>query len=441
MEKVSHLSLKRMADSWLNQTNYPTVAIVMDKKGFTIRQNGFVEMPWQFPLEYSLINGNNELHDSKIYWVKSAREHVTLKRKPYLISLDRGYSFYGKLKTRTSTDKLYWQARNDSDAITRYMAFCSLAEIQINRLMDKKDGDKKFTDLYISLLSNKELTSSMGALFLAIPQTVDDQRKACLYEKVYQARQEILKALAKKYKFELLELYETLKQPVLKKDYVAQQAAEIKQRQVKNLALGIIAKLDDMEVRRLIKSQFENATNATDKLVAFGLYLNSSANDKFKAMEEFEQIAHENPISYEAFLTVVGSNESDAVLRLIKKAESSEHFRLEEVNHSRSLYLPFAHNRRKSLQTVEGLEFLKKTLIKLTPVNDYLTSGILKVFSKIDLMEPKQQAQIVKCLVDVMERVNSEKFPSVSNSIRRLLHNSRKAVKSYEKKYGKLEIK
>ena len=207
---------------------------------------------------------------------------------------------------------------------------------------------------------------------------------------------------------------------------------EIKARQVKNLALGLLSRLEEEDIYKLIKTQFNEATNATDKISAFSMYINSKAEDKLKLIDEYKQEAKKHLVSWETFLSVIASNDSEDALEIIKNIENSKDFRLEQTNDQRALFARFAMNKKKSLLTEQGRQFLKESIIKLSQINEYTTGHLLTVFGNLDKIEEKHQVPLVNILKDVLKTLDQEKTPSVFNTINRILTGNPKAVKRAE---------
>src|SRR3989338_1787707 len=170
--------------------------------------------------------------------------HIT--EKPEFISLNRGYSFYGKVKHAVSNKKLFVQARKDTDVIGRYMAFYTLADREKMRLL--QDPNEKvsplFLELYHDLLTDKELLDSVGAHFLMIFESVEDEAYAHHYDALYAVKEKILKAVAERYSESLLQIYQEYSKEHMHGSYLQNQITTIKRRQIKNLALALLARLD-----------------------------------------------------------------------------------------------------------------------------------------------------------------------------------------------------
>jgi len=224
------------------------------------------------------------------------------------------------------------------------------------------------------------------------------------------------------------------------KSYIETKSLEIKRRQVKNVTLSLLATLDTEDVHIIIKEQLERSDSATDKLIAFSLYLNSSAKDKIEVLKSVEDRSKKNLVSWESFLGIIASNSSDDTLEIIKRIERSESFRLEQSNDQRALYVQFAHNRKKSLETEVGRNFLKEAIIKLSQINEYTAVNAIKVFGNIDDMEEKHHLELVGILIEIMLSITPDKMPSVYNTARRLLIGAPIAMEKYKDKYGEINF-
>ena len=258
------------------------------------------------------------------------------------------------------------------------------------------------------------------------------------YQALYEVREKLFQSIASRYKTELLDIYTAVRVPIRRRDYLDLEFRDIKLRQIRNTALGILSRLDTPDIHQLIRDQFTNASCATDTLVAFSLYMDSSAGDRSGMLDIFEEESKKNPVSWENFLSVIAANSSRDVLSLISRVEQSGAFRIEQANDQRALYGRFALNRKKSLQTDAGRAFLQKTLLKLAPVNEHSTVAMIRVFGALDAMEEPDQVPLVGILARLLRDIDPEKTPSVYNTARRILAGAPKAVQKYEQQHGNL---
>jgi len=448
MEDASGVELADMAYTWLKQTGYPIVTATTKHEGttFTIHmsQSGFKEKHWEFPFEVALLDENGKELAQRLVRITAPEQDIVFENvpKPAIVSLNRDYSFYGKVIYDETEDELYLKAEKDTDLINRYIAFYTLADREKMRLLKDKDAEpgERFIELFHSNLTDRKLLDEVSTMMVAVTEAVEDENYAHRYQDLYEVRQKIFKKIAEKYKDELLKLYDEYDVRKTDGTYVENQLFNIKKRGVKNSCLGILSKLDTPDIHALIKKQFEAADNVSDRSIAFAAYLKSSAKDRLDVFKKYEKFCSESRALYEIFLARMASSEADDVVDLLKQVISSDKFDFNQANHQRGIYEVFSYHKRKSLLTEEGRTFLRDGMIKLAKLSEYNTSRCLDAFGKIDFLEEKYQVPVVQILVDVLNSVTEEKQPSVYKTIKRLLKNSPKAVAVYEKAKGKLEL-
>jgi len=302
------------------------------------------------------------------------------------------------------------------------------------RLLQGKEPSDEMVDLYFSFLSDEKLMATVGGQFLAVYETVEDPKYKYKYKDLYEARKKFITSVANKYEKELEEIYENYSNRTTQGTYMQRQVSDIKNRQVKNICLGVLNRLDNVKIHKLTKKQFDEATSATDKISAFSNYLNSNAQDKLELLDHYQHEAKKHLVSWETFLAVVAMNDSEDAIDIMKKIEKSPDFRLEQTNDQRALYVRFAHNKKKSLQTQEGRQYLQESLIKMAPINEYVAIHLLEVLGNIDKLDTEYYIPLIQLLKDVQATLDKDKTHSVYNTINRILKGSPKAVKKFEKK-------
>ncbi|MBI4234951.1 M1 family metallopeptidase, partial [Candidatus Peregrinibacteria bacterium] len=442
MEKVSGKNLQRMAQTWLKQASYPKIfaKLSYDEKAkqymISLEQKGFKKgMHWEFPFSVAICDRNGKVIASETFVVSKPKETFVFAnvRKPAFVSLNRNYSAFGKVFYDVSDEDLYLQVRKDSDMVNRYMAFYNLSEREKLKIIEGGHVSESFVDLYFEILSDEKLMEKVGTEILTIFEQVEDSRFAHEYQKLYDCVKSIGKAVAEKYGEKLLKMYKKYSSVKFKEgQYVQKEARAIKARQVKNAALALLAKLDNKKAWKLIKKQYKKAKCATDRIVAFSLYINSTAPDKMKVLQHYQKMASKNLVSWESFLSVVAGNSSDDCVEVMQKVLKSESFRIEQANDQRALFGRFSMNRKKSLLTAKGRAFMKAKILQLAKINEYNTGYMLKVFGNIDQIGIEHQAALVGVLMDVKKKLSADKTPSVYNTIERILKGSPKGMKRWK---------
>ena len=394
---------------------------------------------WEFPCIIACCNKDGTVLQEKTVIISKKNQNILFEHieEPAFLSLNRGYTFYGKVDYLATVDELLLQLQHDTDIINKYLAFYTLADREKLRLLQDrtKEVNATFVDLIFTLLNNKQLMDDVGSAMILIFEDVTNEQFAHRYQDLYDVKEKILTAVAKKYTKELLKLYETYATKRSQGTLVEQRIASIKDRQIKNTLLGILARLETSDMHALIKKQFLTATNATDKLTAFRLYVNSTAADKQQLLKTYQDEAKQHLVSWEVFLSVIGSNDSADYLTTIKALEQSPSFRIEQSNDQRALYGLFAYNKKKSLLTSAGRDYLKTCILKLASINEYNTLHLIKTLGTLDKIDSEYQIPLVRMIEEILQALSPEKTPSVYNSLKRILMGSPKATEAYQSKH------
>jgi len=456
MEEVSGQDFAGMAKVWLTQTGFPTVTVTpaYDPGAGTMTlnlvQSGFGKgKPWTFPFRVGLVDESGNDITEMMHQVGKETEtiRIPVPRKPAFLSLNRGYSFYGRVACNTPPDELYLQAEKDRDISARFLAFLAITDREKTNLLPDPGAspDPRCCELFFRLLSDEKLMHDAGGQFLTLFDSVQDARYAHRYQALWEAKEKILSRVASLYEKPLLGLYEKIGSDGNGGDNgnrkgIAAEVTAIKQRSVRNTCLAVLARLDTPAIHRLLKNRFDEAANATDRLAAFSLILGSSSPDRLAVLDAFGKESARHPVSWENYLAAVAGSSSPDIVGIMTGIEQSESFRIEQSNDQRALYRRFAMNRKKSLQTGDGRAFLEKTLLRLAAINEFSTVAMLQSFDAIDLMEEEYHVPLVGILVRLMQELDPAKAPSVYNTARRILAGSPLAVARYERESGPVPL-
>lgn len=453
MQEYADFDFKKFAYKWLKSTAYPKVHA---KREYNERKNKYIisldqinsteEDLWQHPLSIALCDLDGNVIQEKVFFVDKKNKELVfdgVSTKPAFVSMNRTYSFYGKLIDDSITEEeLFIQVRKDKDVIAKYFAFYFIMDAEKTRLLKNPEEPVRpeIVDLYFELINNKKLMDEVGPMIFANFEGVEDPEFSHKYEDLYQVKRKISKAVSDKYHDELMNIYLDRKSKSFEGDYLHILAKQIKNRAVKSVALSLLKYQETPEIYQLIKDEFRNATSASERNLAAALYLDSTADDRLDFFKEFEDFGKTNLVRWEVFLSITSSGDSDDVLDLINRVVSLPEYRIDQANDQRATYMRFSFNRRLSLLTDKGREFVKRSILKLTPVNEFTVMHILSVFSHIDYLEKDDMVACYKLLVDVYHEVDNLKYPSVSNNTKKLLINSKVARTAYEEQFGSVNL-
>ena len=303
-------------------------------------------------------------------------------------------------------------------------------------LNPKRVPDPRCADLFFSLLSDEKLMTETGGQFLTSFESVQDSRFAHRYQALWEAREKILRCVAERHRDGLFAIYTKNKgDDRLRAEYPGE-VSRIKQRSVKNTCLGALARLDTPDIHRITRKQFDTASSATDRLIAFSLILDSTAPDRLEVLDSFEKASAGHPVSWENFLATIAGSGAPDVSSILTRIENSGNFRIEQANDQRALYGRFAMNRKSSLQTEDGRVFLERALVRLAGINEFSTVNMLHAFDALDNMEEEYHAALVGILLRLVQGLDPKRAPSVYHTARRILDKSPLAVENYQNRNG-----
>jgi len=446
MSEVCGEDLSEMAQGWLKQASYPKINVSgkynSESSTYVVSgsQSGFTDLAWQFPFTIALLDDSGKEIAEKTFWVTSEKfelEFDSVESEPFVVSYNRNYSAFAKVNAFYTAEQLEFLVLHDSDVCSRYMAFYQLSEnLKLQLLQNPQTPvDPKFVDLYLNLLSNRKYRDELGTVDLANFESVEDEKFKYRFDLLYKVNKKIRKAIAVEGKDRLLELYNEYLNKDFDGGFVESEGCRIKARAVSNLCLGILAELDEEFVWEMIKSQYLNPKAASSRLRAFSLYLNSSAPDKLEVLDSEYEYAKTNLVAWETFLYAVAANNSEDHLDIIKRIEQSDNFRIDQANDQRGLIVGFAYNQKNSLLTEDGRNYLSEKLLQLSQINEYSTGRLLRVFGNIDRIELEHARDLIKLLLDVQSKLDKAQYPSVYNTISRIIKGSPVAHSEYEKMY------
>ena len=135
MEEESGVALKEMSETWLRQTKFPVADVSAEYDKLTGKFTFFLKQhipaggkPWEFPFRAALVDERGKDIVEVLERVSGETAEIVIENvgMPSFLSLNRGYSFYGKLVYRASQEELLMQVRKDSDIVGRFTAFYTL---------------------------------------------------------------------------------------------------------------------------------------------------------------------------------------------------------------------------------------------------------------------------------------------------------------------------
>ncbi|MDD1654663.1 MAG: M1 family metallopeptidase, partial [Methanomicrobiales archaeon] len=267
MEEVSGRSFAGMAQVWLKQTGFPVVTVnpAYDAPTRTLHlalrtSTPPTEAGWEFPFRVAAADAEGRDLGEVTARVTGAEQTIAIPGidQPDFLSLNRGYSFYGKVVHDAPDGELLLQARKDPDTVNRFMAFTRLAQREMLRLLRDPAAvpSEAFTGLWADLAADTTLLERAGGQFLTIFESVDDPAFAHHYGALHRARRGLIAAVAERHGPLLAETYQRYAAaPAGDLPYVESQVRAIRARQVKNVMLETLAAQGIPEILGMIRTQ------------------------------------------------------------------------------------------------------------------------------------------------------------------------------------------
>ena len=447
MQEYTEVDLHKFANPWLKNTCHPIVDVDVkvenDSLLLTLKQTNFKDDNfWHLPLSLAVFDfTGNKIFENEFYIDEPTAEIEIPEITDYgFISINRNFSFFGQILYKQDLEDLYLQAKMDDDVVNRYLAFKKIFDLEKTQILEgSKDAfSDRFLDFYMSILEDQEIYTEFGTLCLSNFESVDDERFKYQFDVLFKLNKKFKEAISNKFEDRIFNLFNhvyalSLNESDLKYHY--ENANKIKLRQVKNLCLSILASTKKDEYLEIVKDQYLNANNATDKMSAFRIYMNSNAKDKYKILDMHEEYASKNLVAWESFLYSVSSLHCDDVIEIIQRVEKHPNFNVTQANDQRGLFVAFAHNKKVSLLSDQGRDYLKTKLLELAKINEYSAGRILNVFGALDKIDLDHSVELIKILIDIQKELDQASYPSVFNTISRIVKGSVSTYLEYEKRY------
>ena len=218
MSEVLGEDLTDMAQAWLKTSFLSKISVSgvydADAKTYVVSgtQSGFSDMPWHFPFTVALLDEHGLDMVERTFWIDSEKfelEFEDINAEPFVMSLNRNYSVFAKVHTTYTVEQLEFLARMDGDVCSRYMAFHQLSEnLKLKLLKDESaEVDAEYVNLYLDLLSDRELRLKLGTVDLANFESVEDLDYKFKFDKLYKVNKRIRKAIATAGKQQLIDMY------------------------------------------------------------------------------------------------------------------------------------------------------------------------------------------------------------------------------------------
>ncbi len=430
-EEVSNQSLSQFMEGWLLRRGYPHVTAKTtydpEKRECRIQFEQVVESndaPFHIPIEVALVDreGLSIPGTERVFQLKAKADNLTfenIEEEPAVVSINRGYSFYGTYKRLDATwEKLISQAKLDTDSFNRVEAMREITDIQRIELLEDPGAkiNSSWLDLFGEMLKEQSLTPGLRAQMLRIDEQPLDRRYSTWRKELVGAREIMLEAINRRYKPLLVEKFhsiDTYRIPKSPKD-------GIEERALKNLILEFIVVDDQPESHEMILRHLENGVAASDKVAGLTLLNRTTAPDRNDILERYYEKWRDHVSGYANYLRTISSGAHEEVFHMIEKEKNRDTFDITHPTLSRALFLPMAMN-SKMVWTDQGITWVEDKVVELSRINEYTTGRLLSVFQHARKLRPELKEKVIKALEGILEKVPGDVSPSVNGQARSYL--------------------
>ncbi len=452
MELASGRDLTQFKN-WYNQAGTPLCKVVMKHDAVQRRVELTVEQtcrptpemkekkPFYFPLSVGLIGKDGKdlslelegdpagkVETTKTLTVSKPRETFVFKNiseRP-LPSLLRNFSAPVKLEYEYSPEELIFLFAHDSDAFNRYDAGQRLATLSLRQLIQnfqKKEPlhlDPKVLDAFGRLLVDTDRDPAFAAEALILPTVaaLTEEMEVCDFEAAFEAREFLLKALAKSHEDSFFKVY-------MRYHSLGAYSVDTKihgKRSLKNTALSYLSYLEEPKYASLAYDQFKKALNMTDEIAALATLVHQPVNERQEAIRGFYKKWQKDSVVINQRFAVQAGSKLPGALNEVKALEKDPAFDPKNPNKIRSLYGAFAGNLvRFHDVSGSGYSFISAKILTIDPFNASIAGRMATAFKKFGKLDPHRKPLMKKEMERILARpkISDQTYEIVSKTLSR----------------------
>jgi aminopeptidase N len=316
-------------------------------------------------------------------------------------SLLRGFSAPVRLEPAPSTEDLERLLAHDDDAFNRWQAAQSLALraifARVDALHNGTSAPKAtgFVAALKALLTKAEADPAFAALALALPSEIDLARE--VGENVdpdilFNARKGLREEIGAALRDDLERLYAAFSD----KGAFRPDAAGAGRRALRAATLDLIGAGDAEKGRALALSQFDAASNMTDRLSALGVLALLGGAAREDAFARFYAQFAGDSLVIDKWFALQATIPEEATTQRVLKLMMHHDFSLTNPNRIRALIGAFANANPTCFHALDGsgYDLLTQIVLELDPKNPQIASRLLSSLRSWRTLEPKRRALV-----------------------------------------------
>ncbi|MEQ1528487.1 MAG: aminopeptidase N [Methylococcales bacterium] len=304
-----------------------------------------------------------------------------------VVSILRGFSAPLKLEMARSPEELAFLLSHDSDTFNRWEAGQQLAGQIITGLIDDLQHNRPLTlnpvitQAFAQLLAHNWDDLSYFSLLLNLPSEtyLAEQMLVVDVDAIHQARQFVIKSLAKQLETEFRNLYKHHH-----RDESGQfDAGAVGRRRIKNTCLNYLATLEQADLQAWAELQFADAKNMTDQMAALSAIVNNPHPARQDCLESFYQQWQSEALVIDKWFTLQASSSMPDTFATVQALMHHSAFDLKNPNRVRSVIGAFSQANPLHFHAAngQGYQFLADQIIALNTLNPQVASRMVNALT------------------------------------------------------------
>jgi len=391
------------------------------------------KLPLHIPVAVGLLNQQgrafalNGADTTRVLAVQAAQNvfhFENIPEKPVL-SVLRGFSAPVKVKIERSEDELAFLLAHDTDEFNRWDAGQSLAlqellrQIAAHQKGEPLPAPIALCDAIRTVLADASIDKALLTRILILPSEsyLADQMQIVDVDAIYHARLFSRRYLAETLYEEFLRLYTTNHDS---RAYVFDNKA-MAQRSLKNTCLGYLVETESQEDLHRCFSQFETASNMTDREQALAILSNHETPYRQQALEAFYRQWHDDAQVIEKWLAVRARSRLPDTLQDIEYLLQHEAFSIKNPNKVRALIGGFCRGNPVRFHSVDGAgyDLLTDIVLQLDKLNPQIAARLIQNMIRWQRYDAQRQTLMKSRLQQIYDQKNLSKdvFEIVERSL------------------------
>lgn len=389
-----------------------------------------VKKPMHIPVKVGLVGPNGADMAEELLHLKEEKQSFVFNNIPSrpVPSILRNFSAPVKLKTDLSDDDLRFLMVNDTDGFNRWESGHTLSLRLLGGIIDKLEAgeggmvDPHYVSSFGDMLNQAFKPGTDKALLarsLALPDMaiIGQQRKVVNTDAIHQSREIVMMILADQFKDMLKKVYyENHDTGLFEGDFAARS-----RRALKNTALRYLSRADGNPAISLAKSQYDTATNMTDRVAALGVLADTTSKERDSAFADFLDRFHDYMLVVDKWFSIQATSIRSSIHDDVRVLRSHKDFILTNPNRVRSLYGAFAMNNPYSFhdKNGRGYEFLGEAIIQLNTVNPQIAARLLTPLKEWKRYTPDRQEKMKAVLQKIagQQELSPDVFEIVTKTL------------------------